>query len=68
MQREVGAQSFDDIPEILRQVGEKTASSNGWKRTVNHPSQLAAGRGLDDWNYLVRLRWPGLDWADRRRA
>ena len=57
MQCEVGAQSFDDIPEILRQVGEKETLEQRLERDCESPlHELAVGRRLDELEALVHAR------------
>jgi uncharacterized protein YhaN len=57
LQVEAGAQSVDDIPEILRQVGEKETLEQRLEKDCESPlRELAAGRPLDELEALVRAR------------
>ncbi len=64
LQCEIGAHSFDDIPEILRKVEEKVTLERQLEMDCESPLRdLAAGRGLDDLEAIVRVR-EGQDLAD----
>jgi uncharacterized protein YhaN len=55
LQREAGAQSLDDIPEILRQVGEKGRLEESLEKDCESPlRELAANQQLTDFEAHVR--------------